>query len=270
MAKLEVQVRHCFCCGLTPGSVLVGLYTLFLYALLTGLAAWALSDTALNGDKPIYEDCELEAQGNSSDNKKLKIHGGQTTIQFEDTSSYHCSIGMYTEEMKWSYGNRYVLLVIALCLYIPLIFASILLLAGVSLSSKWLLIPWLILLPLDILRGLFSSLFIFLFSQSDLARIATGIFFLGLQLFHISLWIIILAKFQRIHYRKHGNGFYDGGHLYRSPQQPYPVYGTGPSVGAYPPPVGPDSTYSPQQNRRFGDEHLHRYYDNEGGRHHRY
>lgn len=28
MAKVEVQIRSCFCCGLTPGSILIGLYTL--------------------------------------------------------------------------------------------------------------------------------------------------------------------------------------------------------------------------------------------------
>lgn len=38
MAKVEVQVRSCFCCGLSVGSVFIALYTLLLYALLTGLA----------------------------------------------------------------------------------------------------------------------------------------------------------------------------------------------------------------------------------------
>uniref|UniRef100_A0A914HE59 Uncharacterized protein n=1 Tax=Globodera rostochiensis TaxID=31243 RepID=A0A914HE59_GLORO len=274
MAKLEVQVRHCFCCGLTPGSILIGLYTLFLYALLSGFAAWALSETKANGDKPIYEDCELDALGKSSENKKFKINSGQITVVMEDTSSYDCSFGMYTEEMKWQSDTRYVLLLFALCLYIPLIFASILLLAGICLSSEWLLIPWLILLPLDILRGLFSCLFIFLLSHGNLARIATGIFFLGLQFLHISLWIIVLAKFQRIHYRKRGNTLHDGsngGHLHRSPQQPYAIYGpgtlVGPAHGPYPP-VGPGGTYSPQPSRRFGDEYPQRYYDEGGG--HRY
>jgi hypothetical protein len=67
-----------------------------LYALLTGLAAVALSDTAWNGDKPIYEGCELEAQGK----RDLRIQSGQIIV--EDSSTYHCSFGMYTEEMKFS------------------------------------------------------------------------------------------------------------------------------------------------------------------------
>ncbi|EPB74442.1 hypothetical protein ANCCEY_06452 [Ancylostoma ceylanicum] len=41
-------------------------------------------------------------------------------------------------------------------------------------------------------------------SRGNLARIATGIFFLGLQFFHISLLMIIIAKFQRIHNRRNG------------------------------------------------------------------
>ncbi|KAK5976683.1 hypothetical protein GCK32_020065, partial [Trichostrongylus colubriformis] len=46
----------------------------------------------------------------------------------------------------------------------------------------------------------------------NLARIATGIFFLGLQFFHISLLMIIIAKYQRIYNRRNGiviDGPYD-------------------------------------------------------------
>ncbi|VDL84700.1 unnamed protein product [Nippostrongylus brasiliensis] len=63
MAKVEVQIRSCFCCGLSLATVFVALYTLVLYSLLTGLAGWGLSDTANNGDASHFRSCELEAQG---------------------------------------------------------------------------------------------------------------------------------------------------------------------------------------------------------------
>jgi hypothetical protein len=76
-------------------------------------------------------------------------------------------------------------LLIDLCLYVPLIIASLALLVGVCLNSPWLLLPWLILMPFDVLRGLISSILILLMSHGLLARIATGIFFLGLQFLHV-------------------------------------------------------------------------------------
>jgi hypothetical protein len=74
MAKVEVQIRHCLCCGLHIGSVFVALYTLFLYALLTGLAIWALSDAA-NGNDSMYNSCELGKfhYANFSRTKKFDI-----------------------------------------------------------------------------------------------------------------------------------------------------------------------------------------------------
>ena len=72
-------------------------------------------------------------------------------------------------------------------LYALLILASLLLVAGVILGSSWLYIPWLILFPLDILRGLLSTILIFVDSHGLLARIATGLFFLGLQFLHVPL-----------------------------------------------------------------------------------
>uniref|UniRef100_A0A914RM25 Uncharacterized protein n=1 Tax=Parascaris equorum TaxID=6256 RepID=A0A914RM25_PAREQ len=42
-----------------------------LYALLTGLASWGLSDTTANGDLSHFNSCEMEAQG--------KIRAGKDT-----------------------------------------------------------------------------------------------------------------------------------------------------------------------------------------------
>lgn len=103
-------------------STFISSFLQFLYALLTGLAAWALSDTANNGDSSHYTSCELEAQGKiragklrdantaqfnrGADNRKLTFHEGHTTVIVEDSTSYHCSFGLYTEELKFSEGCK--------------------------------------------------------------------------------------------------------------------------------------------------------------------
>ncbi|VDO38480.1 unnamed protein product [Haemonchus placei] len=205
MAKVEVQIRSCFCCGLSLATVFVALYTLILYSILLGLAAWGLSDTVNNGDASHFRSCELEAQGKlASENRKLTFHGGHTTVVVEDSTTYHCSFGLYTEELKYEAGLRYTLLVIDILIYIGMVLASILLLIGLSVYNQWLLVPWIVIMAIDIIRGLISVLFIFIYSYGNLARIATGIFFLGLQFFHISLLMIIIAKYQRIFNRRNG------------------------------------------------------------------
>lgn len=230
MAKVEVQIRSCFCCGLTPGSIFIALYTLLLYSLLTGLASWALSDTTNNGDSSYYTSCELEAQGKiRADNRKLTFQGGQTTVIVEDSTSYHCSFGLYTEEMKYSKSFRYSSLVFDIFLYVLLILASVILLVGLALYNQWLLIPWIVLMFVDIVRGVISTVFIFVLSHGNLARIATGIFFLGLQFFHISILLIIIAKFQRIHNRKKGL-VVDGVDKQYDPR----LYGVPPAPGSAP------------------------------------
>ena len=121
--------------------------------------------------------------------------------------------------------GRYLALLIALCLYVPLVLASLALLAGAALGSPWLLLPWMVLIPLDVIRGLISSILVLVLSQGLLARIATGIFFLGLQFLHvcagwfaetisslcsqISLWILVLAKFQWLRHRHRPQPQYD-------------------------------------------------------------
>ncbi|KAH7731465.1 Protein C18D11.1 [Aphelenchoides avenae] len=166
MAKVEVQVRSCFCCPLSLGSVFIGLYTLLLFALLTLLASIALADTANNGDNSYYTSCELEAQGKiRADNRKLTFHEGHTTVIVEDSTSYHCSFGLYTEELKFSQGWRYLLLLADIFLYVLLIIASVTLLVGLASYIQYLLIPWIALMAVEIVRGLISVLFIFVLSH---------------------------------------------------------------------------------------------------------
>ncbi|EYC02442.1 hypothetical protein Y032_0100g3306 [Ancylostoma ceylanicum] len=165
MAKVEVQIRSCFCCGLSLATVFVALYTLILYSLLTGLAGWGLSDTANHGDASHYRSCELEAQGKlAAENRKLTFHGGHTTVVVEDSTTYHCSFGLYTEELKYEAGLRYTVLLVNIFLYVGIVLASILLLIGLSIYNQWLLVPWIILMGIDIIRGLISVLFIFIYS----------------------------------------------------------------------------------------------------------
>ncbi|VDM43221.1 unnamed protein product [Toxocara canis] len=219
----------------TAGSQLLTLNTQsfqLLYSLLTGLASWGLSDTTVNGDLSHYNSCEMDAEGKiRADNRKLTFHDGQTTVIVEDSTSYHCSFGLYTEELKFSYTWRKFTLIVDIILYVMLIIASVVLLIGLATYIEWLLLPWIFLMILDIIRGFISVFFIFFFAHWNLARIATGIFFLGLQFFHISwlawerkLWtlcrfttalklnilqislvMIMIAKFQRMYNRNKGN-----------------------------------------------------------------
>uniref|UniRef100_A0A0K0CZD4 Ig-like domain-containing protein n=1 Tax=Angiostrongylus cantonensis TaxID=6313 RepID=A0A0K0CZD4_ANGCA len=168
MAKVEVQIRSCFCCGLSLATVFVAIYTLILYSLLTGLAAWGLSDTLNNGDSSHYRSCDLEAQGKltagDSENRKLTFHGGHTTVVVEDSTTYHCSFGLYTEELKYEAGLRYTTLVVNIFVYVCVVLASILMLIGLLIYNQWLLVPWMIIMAIDIIRGFISVLFIFIYS----------------------------------------------------------------------------------------------------------
>jgi len=76
-----------------------------LYALLAILAAWALQETATNGDVPIYQNCQLEAQDKINQHIKVPFGNG-SFIEVLDSSNYHCSLGMYTEEMKYAAGGE--------------------------------------------------------------------------------------------------------------------------------------------------------------------
>uniref|UniRef100_A0A915AVZ6 Uncharacterized protein n=1 Tax=Parascaris univalens TaxID=6257 RepID=A0A915AVZ6_PARUN len=246
MAKVEVQIRSCFCCGLSLATVFIALYTLLLYALLTGLASWGLSDTTANGDLSHFNSCEMEAQGKiRADNRKLTFHEGTTTVIVEDSTSYHCSFGLYTEELKFSYVWRKFTLIVDIILYVLLILASVVLLIGLATYIEWLLLPWIFLMVLDIIRGFISVFFIFFFAHWNLARIATGIFFLGLQFFHISLVMIMIAKFQRMYNRNSGN-MIDADRQYDARTAGYPTL---PSNYAYSPQMRRDPYYAEQQMR---------------------
>ncbi|GMT19911.1 hypothetical protein PFISCL1PPCAC_11208, partial [Pristionchus fissidentatus] len=204
--QVEVQIRRCCCCGLSMGSGAIAMYCIALFSLLTALAAWGLSDTNTYGDSSHYNSCELEAQGKiNADNRKLVFSGGKTTVVVEDSTSYHCSFGLYTEELKYSASPRYFHLLFDIFIYVSMIICSLLLLIGIYTYNHWLLAPWIVLMPIEIIRGLISTFYIFWYSHSNLARIATGIFFLGLQIFHISMWVLVIAKFQRIYNIKNGN-----------------------------------------------------------------
>uniref|UniRef100_A0AC34Q638 Uncharacterized protein n=1 Tax=Panagrolaimus sp. JU765 TaxID=591449 RepID=A0AC34Q638_9BILA len=266
MAKFEVQVRSCFCCGLSIGTLFILLYTLLLYSLLTGLASWGLSDTAQNGDKSHYTSCDLEAQGKiNADNRKLVLRNGQQTVIIEDSTSYHCSFGLYTEELKYPASSRSAALWFNILLYVGIILASLLGLLGLALYFEWLLLPWIILMCIDIFRGFISTFLIFWYSYGNLARLATGLFFLGIQFLHISLVVLMIAKFQRMYNRKHGVVIEDN-RQYEGPR-PYPT-GTLPSnYNAYSPQVrrngNPNEVYG---NTAYSDYSPStkdaRYYDN--------
>jgi hypothetical protein len=259
MAKFEVQVRHCCCCPLSIGSIFIALYTLLLFSLLTGLAIYGLNNTNQYGDKSHFTSCELEAQGKiNADSRKLVIHNGQQTVIIEDSTSYHCSFGLYTEELKYSSLNRSWVLFWDIVLYILIVIASLIMLVGLLIHNQWLLIPWIILMCIEVFRGFISVFFMFWYSYLNLARLAAAIFFLGLQLFHISLIVLVIAKFQRMHNRNTG-AVVDADKQY-DPQRPYTT-GTLPSnYGAYSPQVrrhngtvdpyvggGAYSDYSPSQ-----------------------
>jgi hypothetical protein len=241
MAKVEVQVRSCFCCGLSLSSALIGIYTLILYTLLTILAIWALANTAWQNDEQLYSNCESEAEGKiNADNHKITFTAGHTVVIVKDSTTYHCSFGLYTEELKFSAPVRYTLHLFNLILWALLIPASILLLIGVCAYFEWLLIPWMLLMVVDIVRGFISTVFIAIYSYGNLARWATAIFFLGLMLFHWSMLILIIAKFQRIHNRRKGipvdgNRPYDPryGPVYGSNAAPPSSYGYSSQQPAY-------------------------------------
>uniref|UniRef100_A0AC35GH34 Uncharacterized protein n=1 Tax=Panagrolaimus sp. PS1159 TaxID=55785 RepID=A0AC35GH34_9BILA len=245
MAKFEVQVRHCFCCGLHPGSFFIALYTLLLFSLLTGLAIYGLNDTNQNGDKSHFTSCELEAQGKiNADNRKLVIANGHQTVIIEDSTSYHCSFGLYTEELKYSALNRSWVLFWDIVLYILIVIASLIMLVGLLIYNEWLLLPWIALMAFEVFRGLISVFFMFWYSYLNLARLAAAIFFLGLQLLHISLIVLVIAKFQRMHNRNTGV-VVDADKQY-DPQRPYTT-GTLPSNygGAYSPQVRRNGNVDP-------------------------
>ncbi|VDO85427.1 unnamed protein product [Soboliphyme baturini] len=84
---------------------------------------------------------------------------------------------------------RYPVLVLNILIFCLVIVSSILILVGLC-TVNTLLIPW---------HSPMSSEDSF---PSDVRKIALGIFFLGLQLFHISLILIVTAKFQQMTERK--------------------------------------------------------------------
>jgi len=133
------------------------------------------------------------------------------TIRTENTviiiDPYFDTLGLYTEELKYDRGIRFPVLIINIVIYSLLIVAAILVFVAICINFPWLLLPWIGMMCWDILRGTISVIFIFILSGGDIRKIAVGIFFLGLQLFHISLVLIMIAFFQWMLAKSRGQEF---------------------------------------------------------------
>jgi hypothetical protein len=137
-AKLEVQIRYCFCCSITVGAILIALWTIvsacahshrhaastqLFYGVLIGLASWGLARPERITDE-YYTNCSREAQAHTSrcEAPYSKWHVCArayiepctanadgivgTRVVVCDASSYHCSLGLYTEELKYQFTTR--------------------------------------------------------------------------------------------------------------------------------------------------------------------
>jgi len=153
-------------------------------------------------------------------------------------------LGLYTEELKYQYGSqRKPILILNIVIYGLLVFGAVLVLIALCIDSEWLLLPWMIMMTLDLIRGTISVIFIFIYCYGNLTRIAVGIFFLGIQIFHISLFMIIIAKWQHIRLKKQPVAVVpehailaDGAHVY--PTLPTAMSGVPQRDGYYQPANG--------------------------------
>lgn len=266
MAKVEVRIKTCCCCGLQIASILTAIYALIYYIIVLGLASSGLSRTPPTGveDPNYYQLCLSEAR---SDEKGVTVSDdGRTRVILIDASNrpYYCSLGMYTEELKFHHGIRFPILVIDVILYVLLTLCSALLFVALFCNIHWLLLPWIGLMCLDVIRGFISCILIFVWSYGSLVRIAVGIFFLGIQLFHISLILIIIAKFQRMYNKSRGIDYKmdinteksimaDGGQMYPTLPSQYP-YTASPHMrreGYYQPNYY--NTYAGKEGRGYRD-----------------
>ncbi|KHJ42983.1 hypothetical protein D918_06840 [Trichuris suis] len=173
MAKLEVRIKYCCCCGLNIATLLIALYSLCMYILFLGLAAWSM--WRINNGIPDPQPSTVAL---------AQVNVDSNTIILVDP--YFDTLGLYTEELKYSIGVRYPVLVINMIIYLIIIISSVLLLFALCLKSPWLMIPWICAVLLDVVRGFISCVMIFVLSGGDVRKIAVGVFFLGLQLFHLN------------------------------------------------------------------------------------
>lgn len=219
--KVEVRIRYCCCCSLTVAAILIAIYCIIVYGVFLGLASWSLSRT-INGNS----DRSIEACSAG-----YIYHFGDTTVIVDP---YFCTLGWYTEELKFT-GVRYPVLVIDIVLYILIILASLLVFVALCLTIPYLLLPWIGFMVLDVIRGTISCIFIFIYASTapePIKPVATGIFFLGLQFFHISLILIMIAVFQKMLNRMRGIAPYE-----YEPRSDKSILVE--TIGNYPPPVPP-------------------------------
>jgi len=135
----------------------------------------------------------------------VTLRPNQNTIVVIDP--YFDTLGLYTEYLKFNVVIRFPLLIINIVVFSLLILAAILVFVALCADFPWLLLPWIGMMCWDILRGTISVILIFVYSGGDIRRIAVGIFFLGLQLFHMSLVLIMIAFFQWMLAKSRGQEF---------------------------------------------------------------
>jgi len=210
-SKVEVCITYCCCCSLTVATFLITIYTFVMYAVFLGLAAVSI-DRIINPDGL-----------NTLNEATIKVDNC-TVVQIDP---YYYSLGLYTEHMLFTTQSvRLIVLRISIAIFILLIISAIVNLnahgrettffGSSALSPNqnhslectctqmyWHLVPWLVMMVLDVIRGTILCILIFVWSDGDIRKIAVSIFFLGLQLFHMSLMLIIFAKFQRMRGRRH-------------------------------------------------------------------
>jgi len=168
---------------------------LIAYGIFLGLAASSLN-RVVNGQPDSKFECAVYQTTITDGNKK-------TTVEIDP---YFCSLGLYTEALIFSNVNavRLPVLCVSIAIFALLIICAILLFVALCTEISWLLAPWLGIMALDVIRGIIFCILIFVWSDSDIRKIAVGIFFLGLQLFHMSLMLIIYAKMQRMRNKERG------------------------------------------------------------------
>jgi hypothetical protein len=65
--------------------------------------------------------------------------------------------------------DRSTLLIIDLFVFVVLLIGAVLLLIALLVYVQWLLLPWLFAMGIDVLRGIISVLFIFIYSHVSVA-----------------------------------------------------------------------------------------------------
>jgi len=191
--KVEVRIRYCCCCSLRVAAILIAIYTIIMYLIFLALASSSLARLmAGQPDSPTQAPAVFHADKN-------------TDIVVYDP--YFDTLGLYTEETKFNWGIRYPILIINIVIYTLVIIAAILIFVALCVNLPWLILPWIGMMCLDIFRGLISVIVIFVYSGGDIRKIAVGIFFLGLQLFHMSLVLIMIAFFQWMLAKSRGQEF---------------------------------------------------------------